>query len=290
MQLMGGSSVIVKVKPNTTYTVSKSITTARFAIGFTTDYPTIGGASTGSKQDNNAQSITLNSGVNGNYALIYVYVPNLDTNYTLQQILDTLQLEINSVATNYIEHQEYSLPLTLGNLEYCKIGDYKDRLFKNIPEDEDYDATRELGKWYLKKNIGKYTLDITDNWVELSSPSRFKSSRSHNVIDNVKQLSNYYGWSLYGVDDNTSDMRSDGIRVSNSNGLTLEQFKTFISNNQVEIYHVLATPEYILLNNTLQTELNNIEYAVAYDGQTNISQENDDLPFIINATAIQKIN
>lgn len=302
MQLMGGSSVIVKVKPNTTYTVSKSITTARFAIGFTTDYPTIGGASTGSKQDNNAQSITLNSGVNGNYALIYVYVPNLDTNYTLQQILDTLQLEINSVATNYIEHQEYSLPLTLGNLEYCKIGDYKDRFFKNIPEDEDYDATRELGKWYLKKNIGKVVLDGSESWnfyggvlFADTTISYLKKVGITTLSDTYKAANNVGNSSdVYNNGNNTisvfRDVGFNRIYIRDDNFSDAISFKTWLSNNNAVLYCVLTASTYTLLNNTLQTELNNIEYAVAYDGQTNISQENDDLPFIINAKAVYDLN
>jgi hypothetical protein len=50
-----------------------------------------------------------------------------------------------------------------------------------------------------------------------------------------------------------------------------------------ELYYRLTTPTYTLLNDTLQTQLDNLQYALAYDTQTNISQTNTDLPFIIDA-------
>ena len=45
----------------------------------------------------------------------------------------------------------------------------------------------------------------------------------------------------------------------------------------------MTTPIYTLLNDTLQTQLDNLQYALAYDDKTYISQTNTDLPFIINA-------
>ena len=38
----------------------------------------------------------------------------------------------------------------------------------------------------------------------------------------------------------------------------------------------------------LINQLNTLEQVIAYDNQTNISQENNNLPFIINATALMK--
>ncbi len=43
-----------------------------------------------------------------------------------------------------------------------------------------------------------------------------------------------------------------------------------------------------ITNTTLITQLNTLEQVVSYNGQTNISQENDNLPFIISASALLK--
>ena len=52
---------------------------------------------------------------------------------------------------------------------------------------------------------------------------------------------------------------------------------------------VLQTPQYILLNDTLQTQFNNLQRVLSYDGQTNISQTNADLPFVINYKTYNKV-
>lgn len=41
------------------------------------------------------------------------------------------------------------------NIEYCKIGDYADQLFKNTADSPYYDNTLVEGDWYLKKSIKK---------------------------------------------------------------------------------------------------------------------------------------
>jgi hypothetical protein len=73
--------------------------------------------------------------------------------------------------------------------------------------------------------------------------------------------------------------------------ITLDQFKTFISSNNIIAYYVLATPQYILLNDTLQSQLTEIyNWVKAYQEQTNISQVNNDLPFVIKASAVRDMS
>jgi hypothetical protein len=43
-----------------------------------------------------------------------------------------------------------------------------------------------------------------------------------------------------------------------------------------------------ITDTTLINQLNALEQAMSYNNQTNISQENDNLPFIINASALMK--
>ena len=210
-----------------------------------------------------------------------------------------LQVEKNSTATTYYDYNEIIYPLTLGNIEYCKIGDYKDRIFKNVVGDVDYDSSKELGKWYLKKNIAKVVLDGTENdWDERTNSNNVKqfycSTTATNVVLN-SQLCNYGKFKTsvfnfgavgdFGILNNTNK-----FYICVDSNAVLSSFKTTISSNNIIAYYPLTTPTYTLLDSTLQTELDNISNAIGYQEQTNISQTNADLPAIINASAVMDLN
>ena len=82
-------------------------------------------------------------------------------------------------------------------------------------------------------------------------------------------------------------LRDDTIQEGSTG---LYNFKSRLSTNNITLYYVLSTPTYTLLNNTLQTELDNIAKALSYKDQTNISQTNNDLPFTISASAIRDMS
>lgn len=65
---------------------------------------------------------------------------------------------------------------------------------------------------------------------------------------------------------------------------SLSNFKTWLSTHNTIVYYVLETPTYILLNNTLQKQLDSIQYALSYRDGTNINQINNDLPFVLDVT------
>ena len=68
-----------------------------------------------------------------------------------------------------------------------------------------------------------------------------------------------------------------------------EDFKNWLSSNNVVVYYVLATPTNIEVEyQPLIDQLNELEKAMSKDGQTNISQVNNDLPFIISASALKE--
>ena len=68
-------------------------------------------------------------------------------------------------------------------------------------------------------------------------------------------------------------------------------FKTWLITHNTEAYYILNTPEYINITQnylTLATQLKNLSKAESYDDITNISQINNDLPFDINISALEK--
>ena len=99
--------IFVECKPNTTYTCSKSMSAPkRNSIGTTTTLPTIGVAI-----DNAVYSATspktITTNANAKYIVWQVYAMN-DTTETLQQMLDSIQIE-NGPATTYEPYVEPSI-------------------------------------------------------------------------------------------------------------------------------------------------------------------------------------
>ena len=79
------------------------------------------------------------------------------------------------------------------------------------------------------------------------------------------------------------------IRMSLPN-MELADFKTWLQSNNMPIYYVMETPTYTeITDSTLISQLETLLKARSYLGQTNITQTNNDLPFIINATALREM-
>jgi len=210
---------------------------------------------------------------------------------------DNIMLNKGTTALPYTPYQSQTYPITLGNLEMCKIGDYSDEFIL---------ATNETGltsgKWYLKKNIKKYifTGNETINseyssatrsgfWILFSDILPYTDANEEPDILTTKFTS--VSMNATWVDGNMSMTTYEGstqrVRFFLEANKTTDDLKNILINQP--IYYVLQTPEYILLNDTLQTELNNIQKAVSYNEQTNILQVNDDLPFIINYSANKNV-
>ncbi len=186
--------------------------------------------------------------------------------------------------------QEY--PINLGDIELCKISDYKDVLFKNTMDSTYYDSSLVLNKWYKLNRIGKKVLNGSEGWQRTRLTDnkyyyQYRPSVNQQTTDGKLLLCNYFKatstWSEQVVGmwfDSNMIVKTQGSLAGTE---TADDFKTWLSSHNTTVYYVLATPTYTLLNDTLQTQLDNLQYALAYDTQTNISQTNTDLPFIIDA-------
>lgn len=114
-------TVYIPCKPNTTYTISK-ILSSRFAVGTTINTPVVNETVVDYSTNNTSTSITITTSSNTNYLCVFYYHSTYDTTITEQQILDSIQIEENSTATEYEPFYDINL---------CKIGDYKDRIKKS---------------------------------------------------------------------------------------------------------------------------------------------------------------
>ena len=182
--------------------------------------------------------------------------------------------------------QSQNYTLTLGNLEYCKIGTYSDEIYK-----------KNDGKWYLKHNIGKVVLNGQETqWgVWFSTVGAYTCNNYIRSIDSSSTIncicdyySNVYTRSYIRSNlanvDNVCATNGGELIIINKSILTTDALKTWLGTHNITLYTVLETPTEELLNNTLQDELNAIENAMSYDTQTNIVSSGD-LAIIVNASA-----
>ena len=176
------------------------------------------------------------------------------------------------------ESQTY--PINIGNTELCKIGEYQDYIYENN------------GNWFFKKNIGKITLNGSEDWTYDSQYSRFYTTISNSLYtgSRINIFCNYYLYASSGHANGTSFMFHSNVYLYNNSYSTTNDFKNWLSTHNTIVYYVLATPtDTQITDTTLITQLNNIKKAYSYDTQTNISQTNTDKPFIIYAEAIRSL-
>ena len=204
---------------------------------------------------------------------------------TLSNYVLKAQLKKDTSTTEYEPHQEQTYPINLGSMELCKIGDYQDRIYK------------DNGKWYVEKNTRKLELAIADmdnnedypgwkNVRDLLNDYPNKNSLLSNFTDYMCNITNKNNV----ISANTKQLSGGGILFFNKAiiALTQTQWKEQYPNLVVELYYGITPTTTEITDTTLIEQLDNLEKAYSYDTQTNISQDNDDLPFILDVTALKK--
>lgn len=201
----------------------------------------------------------------------YLYLRCVDT----ECVLNEIQLEEGSKANAYT-------PYGTEPIELCKIGDYQDYFYKSG------------SKWYLHKEIGKDVIDEnntiaiintgTSNWYYKITPKKIAPTASQ-----TNQICNYYpNREIFNGNTNQGILKiSNGeeIRIRYGTEDTVANFKTWLASNNIILYSLLATAtDTEITNTTLISQLEAIYNAPLYE-QTNITQENNDLPMVLDITA-----
>lgn len=262
----GAKLMYIPCESSTTYTISK-IKSARFVVGTSSSTPSNGVTCSVYQANNDATSITITSGTSDKFLCVFYYLSSADT-LTEQQILDSIMINEGSSALPW---QPYG-----------------------------------VGKWYLHKEIGKVVLNGSENWSAFASvnyeyqlslfaglstdtsnqyfPALCNKYINHNVAGS--SLSNYE-FSHFSTQPSTVKERF--VRFRNNDITTLANWKTELQTNNAILYVPLATPTNTEITDTIL--INQIEQfyrAQSKNNQTNISQVNNDLGFIISASALKK--
>jgi hypothetical protein len=207
---------------------------------------------------------------------------------------------------DYKLYQKNAVLLTLGDIEICKTGNFEDKIYKAIKGNEIYDsltteeqATLDYGKWYLRKNIIKLIFNGTEYWTTRTTSGGLtlyelgvQGSNLYSTILEYIGLSNQYIETPYLTEDNTFRIQNGNVLAIHNDTIgSLENFENALQSNNLIVYYPLATPTNEKFNDTIQVQLEDIyNNMLSYEGQTNISQENADLPFNITSTAIKDLN
>ena len=274
-------TLYISCKPNTTYTISK-VMSSRFVVGTSTS-ATINTTMTNGISNANKPYITITSRGSDTYLLVFYYNGSYDT-LTPQQILDTIQIEEGSKANAYT-------PYGTTPIEMC-----------NMPNTTNQDYFyKDNGNWHKYNAIGKAVLNGGDNetWYRNNTYGAFyilldnslKAPNNNSIIvmsDNFKsETANNAVNSSYDYCIATNTLGYTWVRYNSFT--TTDQLKTWLSTHNTNAYYVLDTPTTTQITyQPLIDQLNAIEQAMSQSGQTNIMQNNNDLPFILSVSALSK--
>jgi len=151
-------------------------------------------------------------------------------------------IEIKTV-TGEITHNNKTIDL--GDIELCKIGTYQDKIYKNN------------GSWYIHKEIGKVVLNGTENITITNSGTAnwyYKITANNPTANQLQELCSHYpNAGIY--NSNTTQgilLITNGteIRIRYGTQDTADNFKTWLSNNNVTLYYPLATTTNTVITDT----------------------------------------
>ena len=143
------------------------------------------------------------------------------------------QIERGSTATTYEKYTLKSYNLNLGDIELCNVNGYKDVIY-NVGEN-----------WYLYKTVGKTTLNGTENWVadgSLTNNARYKINNfgyyQNMLCDHFWYYANYNSDYEHFYTSSGNDLL---VFISKTTASTVANFKTWLQDNNVDIYYVMST-------------------------------------------------
>lgn len=214
-------SVYMLIKPNTTYTISK-ILSARFRVATTNVIPTTNLSISNYSANDKATSKTITTSSDSKYLVIFLYNSSIDT-LTFQQILDSLQIEENSTATDL---EPYGTGIWY---KYAKIG-------KIV-----FDGSEN---WNYNSHIMTLPNNYVDNFLNYSSGGKCLTKYFLNILNTNKSM--WIGNASF-VNTYWNDINS------------LSEWKQWLQSNNVEMYYILRTPTIeVIEDTTLINQLNNI--------------------------------
>ena len=251
-------------------------------------------------EDNLCKFESANNKMNGSIAIQNQSIKKINAYSNGTQTFSheiKLQIEEGTVATDYEEYKSNEYDIDLQDNELVKLTD-------DIKDTVDIDKS---GNVSLNKRIGKVILNGTESWF-LSNVGSYqvfgltKSDVAKNIL--ISDRFTYYK-QVNNIKDRegiSNDNTKQRIYISNGTSSTVEDFKAWLSENNVTVYYELAEPttsslgqltnfktfasvNHFFLEANLAT---NFEIKYAQDLQKVISkqqEEIDELKMLLSSTA-----
>ena len=264
------------LKPNTTYTISKKNSNTGYVLDHVGSIRLYTNGSYGNFIDADEYTFTTPNEITSFKILLYLFFNNSTTgNYEIT--FYDIQLEENSTATDYEPYYEpvsYNIDLQLANIYLAKIPntDYKNRVYKNN------------GNWYFEENVKKVVLDGSENWVKLSYSFYWSGDMFSNKPVSICSHFIDNGSTWTSSDENLrgkyTTKNATQFKCMPLEDMTLNEFKTWLSTNNVDVWCQLDNPITTQITNT--TLINQLEAISVHTGTNifTISSDNNMTPEI----------
>lgn len=194
--------------------------------------------------------------------------------------LDTFQVEYGSTATLYTQHHEQTFTFPLGN-EKLMLGDYlADDGIHHVRGQEVYNGSED---WIIRSDTStndflccRISGYLKDTWKSIFLCSHFEVKKSADSTHNNIRLVN-------------ADSYGAQITISRNIAATVNDFKNWLTeqynnNSPVIVEYELNEEVIVPYTSAQQTAYNQIKQALSYEGQTNISSNQN---AIFNVEAYQ---
>ena len=223
----------------------------------------------------NGEETALANNITGKVRIV-VYSGTTVNNVKIYPMLSTIGGEFQLYQGN-----TYNIDLPEG-MELCKIGNYQDYFYK------------DSDKWYLHKEIGKAVFNGSESWTYAlqSNVSRFDTTITNAMSGSATNnpiLSTHFK-SEYALTNGSIFLSGSGntITIMDNDFSNTNDFKNWLSSTDVIVYYAYVTPTNTLIEDTtLIDQLEAIKNAISRNGQTNISQTNNDMPFVLDLSALE---
>lgn len=198
-------------------------------------------------------------------------------------------VSINGGDYEPVRRQDF--PISLGSLELCKIGDYQDYFYKSG------------SKWYLHKETVKIIIPSLVNGVMQNNKKRFlinnidlgnydvlripSATQTYglycSILKEVTGVNTWGGMQGISYDYNVSVVNPVAFDFVINGLTTVEEYQEALA-GKIIVARLNTATNTEITNTTLISQLEAIYNAPLYE-QTNITQENNDLPMVLDITA-----
>lgn len=259
-------TLYIKCLPNTTYTIQKmvSITTSRFFIASSVDVPNIDvNIYNVLNAGDTSTSATYTTSNNAKYLLV-TYMQTNSTSTTVEEMLDSIQIEKGSTATPYESYTEEVANIDLKGNELCSLPNgTKDEL---IVKD---------GRAKIVKRIGKVVLNGSndENWGVYSEKDDY-FFYSNNILKTTNEYvdgfcSHFINSKTYPQKAGYFAFRNKGngiyFRINGTN--TVADWRTWLSTHNTIVQYELEEP--------YEIDLGEVSMLTTYEGTSNIANSED---------------